>query len=247
MSPDPWQPLAEAYAANRTGYSGELYDTIAAFGLRRGVSILDLGCGTGIAAMPFASNGFPVTGVDPSEAMLAKARAAIPHAEFVQASAESLPFTGERFDVVISAQAFHWFDRLKAFGEIERVLRPGGIVAIWWKQLMTQDPVSEITCETFRSLGVEPPANGLSGGFREFYGAAGLVDQTLRVLPWRSAMPLEQYVGEERSRRSTRDALGENSERYFAELERRLHERFGAGNPALPLAYLQYLYLAKKR
>ena len=247
MSGDPWQPLAEAYAANRTGYSAELYDTIAAFGLRRGASILDVGCGTGIAALPFSSNGFPVTGVDPSEAMLSKARAAIPHAEFVQASAEHLPFTDERFDVAISAQAFHWFDRGKAFAEIERVLRRGGIVAIWWKQLMTQDAVGEITGETFRRLGIEPPVSGLSGGFREFYGAAGLADQTLRVLPWRTAMPLEQYVGYERSRRSTRDALGENGERYFAELKRRLHQQFGPENPVLPLAYLQYLYLAKKR
>lgn len=247
MSRDPWQPLAEAYAANRTGYSAELYDTIAAAGLRRGASIVDVGCGTGIAALPFASNGFPVTGVDPSEAMLAKARVAIPHAEFVRGSAENLPFADERFDVAISAQAFHRFDRMKAFDEIHRVLRPGGMVAIWWKQLMSQDPVSEITRDAFLALGIEPPVSGLSGGFREFYGAAGFVDQTLRVLPWRTAMPLEQYVGHERSRCSTRDALGENGERYFTELERRLHERFGGGNPTLPLAYLQYLYLAKKR
>ena len=216
------------------GYSAELYDTIASSGLRRGASILDVGCGTGIAALPFASNGFPVAGVDASEAMLAKARAAVPNVEFVQGSAENLPFTDERFDVVISAQAFHRFDRVKAFDEIHRVLRPGGMVAIWWKQLMSQDPVSEITAEAFRALGMEPPVSGLSGGFREFYGAPGFAEQTLRVLPWRSAMPLEQYAGE-------------NGERCFAELERRLHERFGGGNPTVPLAYLQYLYLAKKR
>lgn len=247
MSGDPWQPLAEAYAAGRTGYSGELYDTIAAFGLRRDASILDVGCGTGIAAAPFAANGFAVTGVDSSEAMLEKARVAIPQGEFVQAPAESLPFTDGRFDVVISAQAFHWFDRAKALDEAIRVLRPGGIVAIWWKHLMTQDAVAEIRREAFRSLGVEPPVSGLTGGFREFYGSGGLVDQTLRVLPWRSAMPLDQYMRYERSRRSAREALGENAERYFVELERRLRERFGAGNPTLPLAYMHYLYLAKKR
>ena len=247
MSGDPWQPLAEAYAANRTGYSSELYDTIAAFGLKRGQSILDVACGTGIAAAPFAANGFRVTGVDASEAMLAQARNAIPGAEFVQGTAENLPFQAGQFDVAISAQAFHWFNRAKALAEIERVLRRGGMVAIWWKHLMAQDTVGEIRRETFQSLGVEPPVSGLSGGFREFYGSAGLFDQTLRVLPWRTAMAFEQFMGYERSRRAAREALGEKAERYFTELERRLHERFGAGNPTLPLAYMQYLYLAKKR
>lgn len=247
MSGDLWQPLAEAYAANRTGYSGELYDTIAAFGLRRGQSILDIACGTGIAAAPFAANGFPVTGVDASEAMLDKARAAIPDAKFVRGSAENLPFADAQFDVAISAQAFHWFDRAKALEELQRVLRAGGIVAIWWKHLMAQDTVGEIRREVFESLGLEPPASGLTGGFREFYGSAGLMEQTLRVLPFRSAMPLEQYMGYERSRRNARDALGDNAERYYAELQRRLNERFGNGNPSLPLAYMQYLYLAKTR
>jgi SAM-dependent methyltransferase len=247
MTTDPWTELADDYAAHRSGYSNELYDTIAGFGLRRGATILDLGCGTGIASEPFAANGFPVTCVDPSAAMLAKAKERLPSAVFVEAAAEALPFPNERFDLVISAGVFHWVDRGRAITEVLRVLRPGGITAIWWKHLMGQDAVQQLREDVFRSFGKQPPQQGLSGGFREFYASEGLTDQTLRVLPWRTSMPLDQYIGYERSRLSTRQTLGDRTAEFLQTLERRLRELAGPGNPSIPLAYVQYLYLAKKR
>jgi SAM-dependent methyltransferase len=247
MTTDPWTQLADDYAVHRLGYSNELYDTIAAFGLRRGATILDVGCGTGIAGGPFAANGFPVTGVDPSEAMLAKAKEQYPNATFVQGAAEALPFPNERFDVVISAQAFHRVDRARALFEAGRVLRPAGTIAIWWKQLMARDATTDLREQTFRAMGVEPPVSGLSGGFKEFYAASHFMEQTLRVVPWRTSMPLERFLGYERSRLSTQETLGAKTGLYFTELELRLRERFGEANPIVPLAYVQYLYLAKKR
>lgn len=242
---DEWAALAQDYAIYRSGYSNELYDFIAQFGLRRGASILDVGCGTGIASAPFAMNGFPVTGIDPSPAMLAAAAQRLPNATFVQGEAEALPFPNERFDVVISAQTFHWVDRARALSEAYRVLRPGGIIAIWWKDLMSTDAVREIRDQVFRSLGRDPINSALSGGFKEFY-ASQFTEQTLRVVPWRLAKPLEQYIGYERSRCSVRKALGAQAEEYFVRLEAALRERAGGGNPTLSLGYIQYLYLAKK-
>ena len=247
MTTDPWTQAADEYAAFWLGYSNELYDTIAAFGLRRGATILDVGCGAGIAGAPFAVNGFPVTGVDPSDAMLTKAKEQYPNAVFVQGNAETLPFPNERFDVVISAQTYHYVDRAAALAESVRVLRPGGLIAIWWKQLMARDPITDLRDQTFRDTGVEPPASGLTGGFREFYASQHIVEQTLRVIPWRTGMALDRFLGYERARPNTRKALGEKTGQYIAALEQRLHERLGDGNPTVPLAYVQYLYLAKKR
>lgn len=242
---DEWASLAQDYALYRSGYSNELYDFIAQFGLRRGASILDVGCGSGIASEPFAMNGFPVTGVDPSQAMLAAAAQRLPNATFVKGEAEALPFPNERFDVVISAQTFHWVDRARALSEAYRVLRPGGIIAIWWKHLMSTDAVKELRDQVVRSLGKDPVESGLAGGFKEFY-ASQFAQQTLRVVPWRATMPLEQYIGYERSRCSVRKALGAQADEYFRLLEAALRERLGSGNPRLPLAYIQYLYMAKK-
>lgn len=242
---DRWAAIAHEYASFRTGYSNELYDTIAQFGLRRGAAILDVGCGTGIASEPFARNGFPVTGVDPSDAMIEAASQRLAHATFVKGEAEALPFPDERFDVVISAQSFHWLDRVRALAEAYRVLRRGGMIAAWWKHVMATDPIRTMRDEVAVSLGWPPVQSGLQGGFKEFY-ASQFAQQTLRVLPWRAAMPLEQYMGYERSRCALREALGDRADEYFRVLEGRLQATFGAGNPTISVAYIQYLYMAKK-
>ncbi|MFN2448442.1 MAG: class I SAM-dependent methyltransferase [Candidatus Baltobacteraceae bacterium] len=216
------------------GYSGELYDAIAAYGLQRGAAILDVGCGDGAASGPFADNDFPVTGVDVSREALAAARVRLPDAALTEAQAEALPFPDQRFDVAICAQSIHLFDRTRALQEMQRVLKPSGIVAVWWKQLMTQEGVREVREETYRERSAEPPPEGLTGGFKEFYAAAELRDQSLRVIPWRTSVTLEQFV------------LGESEEVRDA-LRDAMRRRLGAQNPALGLAYIQYLYLAKRR
>lgn len=242
---DHWALLAEEYAAHRIGYSNELYDMIAAFGLRRGATILDVGCGTGIASEPFAMNGFPVTGVDPSEAMLSQASQRVPNASLVKGEAEALPFPNERFDVVISAQTYHWFDRARALAEGFRVLRRNGMIAVWWKHLMAQDTVKMLRDSVFRELGKEPAEGGLNGGFKEFY-ASQFTQQALRVLPWRVAISLDAYMGYERSRAVVRHAFGSQADEYFRLIESRIRERSGEENPTLTLAYVQYLYMGKK-
>jgi|SRR5579884_433499 len=242
---DRWAAFAEEHANARTGYSGELYEVIANFGLRRDAAILDIGCGTGLAAQPFIENGFRVTGVDSSDAMLAAARARHPNATFVRGTAEALPFPDERFDVAIGAQTFQWLDRARAIAEAYRVLRRGGIIAVWWKHLMANDPVKDLRDDLLRSMQTEPVEEGLGGGFKEFYASA-FTQQTLRVIPWRIAMPLEEYLRYERSRYAVRNALGKRADEFFRALQQRLRERTGAENPTLSLAFIQYLYLAKK-
>ena len=63
-----------------------------------GKRILDIGCGPGILAKRLTEDGASVTGVDPGEAALGKAREAVPAARFEAASAEALPFPDAHFD-----------------------------------------------------------------------------------------------------------------------------------------------------
>lgn len=236
--------LAVFYDAGRTGYSTELYNTLASFGLSPRDHVLDVGCGTGLASRPLIENAFRVTGVDVSASMLAKARDRFPSAAWVEGSAEALPFQPGTFDAAISAQALHHVDRAKAVAELVRVVKPGGTIGIWWKVLMDQDPVAQLRARVAQEMGVEAPPSGLTGGFKEFYAGA-LVDPTLRVIPWLSTVSVDGYMNYERSRKVVRDTFGSRSDRYFERLDRQMREMVGERAKSLTLSYVQYLYVAR--
>jgi len=130
--------LAKDYDTYRTGYSIERFDELVNFGLSPGKTALDIGCDSGIASIPLAARGCVLTGVDPSEPMLVNARLRVPEGKVVVGSAEKLSLADRAFDHAICAQAFHWFDQPRAFGEAIRVVKPGGVAAVWWK-ILTHD------------------------------------------------------------------------------------------------------------
>jgi arsenite methyltransferase len=118
--------------------------------LERGEAVLDVGSGAGtdslIAAQMVGAEG-RVTGVDMTQEMLAKARAAAAemkatNVEFVEGEVESLPFEAESFDVIISNGVIDLVpDKDAVFSEIHRVLRPGGRIQV--ADVTIQNPVSE--------------------------------------------------------------------------------------------------------
>ncbi len=96
--------------------------------------VLDVACGTGVAAAAArqrVGDGGTVTGLDPNGDMLAVAERKHPDIEWRTGRAESLPFPDAAFDVVISQFGFMFFDdRPGALQEMVRVLRPGGRMAV---------------------------------------------------------------------------------------------------------------------
>jgi arsenite methyltransferase len=118
--------------------------------LEPGEVVLDVGSGAGsdslVAAQMVGPDG-RVTGVDMTPEMLEKAKAAAvemeaTNVEFVAGEAEALPFEDESFDVVISNGVIDLIpDKDAVFGEIQRVLVPGGRIQI--ADVTIQQPVSE--------------------------------------------------------------------------------------------------------
>jgi ubiquinone/menaquinone biosynthesis C-methylase UbiE len=102
-----------------------------------GDRVLDVACGTGVVTLEAARRVAPsgaVIGLDVNEGMLAVARRKAPQLEWRHGRAEALPFETGVFDALTSQFALMFFeDRPKALGEMRRVLKPGGrlAVAVW--------------------------------------------------------------------------------------------------------------------
>lgn len=133
-SPVFYDLLAWLYLRGREGaFRQHLLDLA---GLRRGESVLDVGCGTGTLAIAAKGRVGPtgrVAGIDASAEMIAraerKARRAGVDVAFRQAVVEALPFGDASCDVVLSTMMLHHLPgaaREACAGEIRRVLKPGG-------------------------------------------------------------------------------------------------------------------------
>jgi SAM-dependent methyltransferase len=118
---------AERYDRARPGYPPALVAHLLPRGDAR---VLDVGCGTGIAARAFRERGAHVLGIEPDERMALVARA---HGLEVEvAHFERWRPRGRRFDLVISGQAWHWIDPLAGATAAAAALAPGGRVGLFW-------------------------------------------------------------------------------------------------------------------
>lgn len=127
-------PFVVAAHAERTA------DEAAAFlldRLERGTRVLDIGCGPGSITVGLAAHigaSGSVVGIDNSEETIAIATAShgeVANVTFETASAYSLPFADASFDVAYGHQVLqHLADPIAALREVNRVLRPGGLVAV---------------------------------------------------------------------------------------------------------------------
>jgi ubiquinone/menaquinone biosynthesis C-methylase UbiE len=98
-----------------------------------GQRILDVGAGAGALAERISGTGATVVCVEPDAGSLAAARQRLAgrSAEFVAAAAEDIPLPDSSADgAVVSLSAHHWADRDQGFGEIARIVRPGGRLVI---------------------------------------------------------------------------------------------------------------------
>ena len=140
-----------------------LLDTVA---VGEGAKVLDVASGTGVVARAVARRvgaGGRVVASDFSPAMLARSEAVeLPlgsaPVEFVEASADALPFTDAAFDLVLCQQGLQFFPAQQlAVDEMRRVLRPGGAVGIAvWAAGHPLVPFG-VYCEELVAVGAQPP------------------------------------------------------------------------------------------
>jgi SAM-dependent methyltransferase len=159
--------VADAYERSRPEYP---VDAVRWLTRDTPADVVDLGAGTGKLTRGLVALGHRVTAVEPLAEMLEQLRCAVSGATAVSGGAEAIPLPDASADVVVCAQAFHWFDHLTALPEIARVLRPRGRIALVWNMRQESDLLSTslkgmIGSETIESGDAEAPIteSGLFG------------------------------------------------------------------------------------
>ena len=149
-------------------------------GLRAGQSVLDVATGTGNAALAAARCGCEVTGVDYVEELLERGRIRAAaegfQIEFTEGDAERLPYPDASFDSVLSCVGVMFTpDQERAAGELVRVCRPGGTIALanWTPTSFVGAIFRAVTRHVPPPAGVKPPGLwGTEERLRELFADA---------------------------------------------------------------------------
>jgi len=126
------------YQRNRPTYPDALFAFLAAHAPARNCA-WDCATGTGQAAHQLARYFEQVIATDGSATQIASAQPH-PHIDYRVATAEASGIDASSVDLITVAQALHWFDIPAFFTEAHRVLKPGGLIAVWSYNLLTIEP-----------------------------------------------------------------------------------------------------------
>ncbi|KAE8443149.1 hypothetical protein EG329_002318 [Mollisiaceae sp. DMI_Dod_QoI] len=211
------------YAQNRKGYSPKLYKTILDHHTSTGGqlnTLLDVGCGPGIAARALAPHFAQAIGLDPSEGMITTARSLASPSESIRfeiSTAEDLgwhlspPVEDSSVDLVTAATAAHWFDMSGFWPRAARVLKPGGTVAIWTIGDVRMDPTMPNAAAIQASMDELEERE-----LKPFFEPGNLLTRGMYVdleLPWTIASPVAEF---DEATFLRKDWGPENSEDFYA-------------------------------
>ncbi len=172
MTPVDFGRRSGDYARHRPGPPPALYDRIDAIMPLAGTRALDLATGPGTLALELAARGAHVVGIDRAPPQIeaagqaAEERGLNDATEFRVARAEDTGLDTDAFDLVTAGQCWHWFDPEATLGEVRRVLRPGGVLAIVaYSYLAPHSPVAAATEELVLELNPSWTMAGWTGLF----------------------------------------------------------------------------------
>jgi SAM-dependent methyltransferase len=217
-----------------------------------GARLLEIGCGTGQNTAPLAERGFEIVAVELGESMAELARtnlAAFPDVTVVTSSFEECDPGDERFDAVVSFNAFHWIDPEVAFTKSAAALRGGGALGVYGTRFATHadsDPVWLATREDHLAATGEQdermflPIDHVRDRSDEFT-ASGFASVTVRRYRWDELFSAGAYVAL-LGTVSTYRALADDVRN---DLFGRIHRRISAAGRPISLTVTAVLYVAR--
>ena len=198
--------VPEDYDTFRPGYPAELVDCILETSrIPPAGKILEVGAGTGKATRPFAERGFSILCIEPGVNLAAKAALnlkAFPGVQFEIIRFEDWPGISGIFDLVLSAQAFHWVPKEIGFLKAAGALKPGGYLALFWNMYPgLENQVAAEFGKIYQEIGQEVriPLTHMEETIQNRTSdieSSGLFGPVLiRRFPWTTCYTTKQYQG----------------------------------------------------
>jgi SAM-dependent methyltransferase len=189
---------ASDYALFRPSYPAAAIDA-ALHGLRADPPLVaaDIGAGTGISSRLFADRGVRVFAVEPNAAMR---EGAVPHqgVTFIDGTAEVTGLETASVDLVICAQAFHWFKPAAALAEFRRIAKPGARLVFLVNERDNEDAPMRAYNAAIRTAAERELSEGMRASVDDALRAAGLATTPL-AFPYAQALSRDGLVGRARS------------------------------------------------
>lgn len=136
------------YDRTRPRYPQELVDWILAS--TPGYEVLEVGTGTGVSAQPFCARGYRVLGIEPDQRMGEFARNRGFTVEI--ARFEEWDPAGRSFDALIAGMTWHWIDSAVGAAKAAAVLRPSGLLALFWYVHQPPPELARAFAEVYREV-----------------------------------------------------------------------------------------------
>jgi len=251
---------ARQYEQARPGYPAALFEDVIAFsGIPAAGRILEIGCGTGQATLPFAQGGYSIDCIELGERLAEIARknlSAYPQARVWVGAFENFPIEDQSYDLVISATAFHWIDPAIGYHKVARALKPGGSVALFWnKHVQTQagksffESVQNVYREVIPSKAKDYPGLPHPDEVRlsvqaEIEQSGQFGDVTVKKYKWDREYTSRAYIDLLNTYSDHISLEKGTRERLFEGIEKHIESQYGG---RIVKEHLTILYLAKKK
>ncbi|HEX4099311.1 MAG: class I SAM-dependent methyltransferase [Pseudonocardiaceae bacterium] len=187
--------VARQYERYRPTYPDALLDDLARL---RPARVLDVGCGTGKAAVGLAGRGLSVLGVELDPRMAEVARG---HGIPVEVGAfETWDDAGRRFDLITCGAAWHWIDPELGMAKAAEVLRAGGTIARFWNYHVLDESVATVFEAVYREHAPEAHPHGRapddSGYIDPFAENEAFCSVETRTYRWERSLSADEWVGQ---------------------------------------------------
>ena len=251
---------ASLYDEVRPGYPEDLFDDVVSLsGIPAGGKILEIGCGTGQATVPFARRGYRILCIELGENLAAVARRNLegyPNADVRTGAFEESALQEGAFYLAISATAFHWLDPAVAYPKVAGALRDGGSLALFWNIHVHSDASERFFEAAQRIYEREareiwdhkyegpPRSDEIPDRTGEIEGSGRFEAVTRRNYRWDETYDAEGYLRVLNTYSGHRSLRDDTRERLFCGIADLIDNRFDG---RIVKGYLTTLYVAKRK